>query len=212
MSTHMAYGFVSGYLLTLLFAVVAPSSCSVVMPVTAFLALAGLVGGIIPDIDSLESLGFVHKKTCHFIVGYLLAAVGLFIVAWLFLERRVWVLVLACVALGGWLHSFMDIFDGFRDRDPSQGIYEHLFVRRWLRSLNKVGFAGTWEWILQALAALGFIAISANLSQLFVPGWQVSTVTYGCIWGISVTYDVLVRAKKRQEAEFSYIHGYRGIR
>lgn len=213
MSTHMAYGFVPAYLLTLFFAVVvAPSSYPVIMPVTAFLALMGLLGGIIPDVDSLESLGFVHKKTCHFIVGYLFAAIGLVVVAKLLPEWRVSTLALACVALGGWLHSFMDIFDGFRDFDPNQGIYEHLFVRRWLPSLQKVAFAGTWEWILQAFAALGFIAISANLSQLFVPGWQIATITYGGIWGVSVIYDVLVRAKRRQAAEFRYIRGYRGVR
>jgi len=212
MSTHMAYGFVSAYSLALLFAtVIAPSSYPVIMSITAWLVLAGFLGGIVPDVDSLESIGFVHKKTCHFIIGYLIAAGGLVILAWLVPQYQVSILPVACVALGAWLHSFMDIFDGFNDDDPSKGIYEHLYFG-WLRSRQKIAFGGTWEWILQAFAALCFIAISANLSQLFMLGWQVSTIAYGVIWGTSVLYDVLVRAKKRQAVELKYIRGYRGVR
>ena len=167
MSTHMAYGFVSAYLLAWLYAsIVAPSSYPVIMAVSAWFVLAGLLGGFIPDIDQLESLGLTHKKSCHYIIGYLIAAVVLVVIAAFVPQFEVLMLGVACVTLAAWLHSFMDIFDGYRDDDPKEGIYEHLIWKRWLASRQWIPFAGTWEWVLQAFAALLFIPISANLSQL----------------------------------------------
>ena len=217
MSTHMAYGFVSAYGLALLFAVVvAPSSYPLVMSTTAWLVLAGLVGGIVPDVDSLESMGFVHKKTCHYIFGYLLATVLLVAIAALAPQYQVPIIALACITLAAWLHSIMDLADGFRDNDPSQGIYEHIVWRRWLPSRVWIPFAGTWEWVLQAFAALLFIPISANLSQLVmviaVPNWKVGTIAYGVIWVMSVLYDVLRQIPKRQAREFAKARTFRGIR
>jgi hypothetical protein len=214
----MAYGFVSAYFLVWLYArIVAPSSYLVIMSVSAWLVLAGLFGGSIPDIDQLESLGFVHKKTCHYILGYLVAAVILVVAANYVPQYQLPTLMLACVTLAAWLHSFMDLFDGFRDDDPRQGIYEHIWGR-WLSSRQWIGFAGTWEWVLQAFAALCFIPISANLSQLVVfptvQNWKLGTFVYAGIWGVSVVYDVWIQASKRrrQEREFAGIRGFRGIR
>ena len=71
MSTHMAYGFVTGYVVSVAFAMwIAPSTYTVLMPSTAILALAGAIGAIFPDIDQAEfwaprSIGkyFTHKMT-----------------------------------------------------------------------------------------------------------------------------------------------------
>lgn len=215
----MAYGFVSAYFLAWFYAgVVVPSSYLLIMSVSAWFVLAGLVGGFIPDIDQLESLGFVHKKTCHYILGYLIAAVVLVMAAALVPQYQVSMLWFACVALAAWLHSFMDIFDGFRDDDPTQGIYEHLIWRRWLPSFQWIPFAGTWEWVLQAFAALWFIPISANLSQVIViavvQNWKLGTFIYAGIWGVSLLYDIMIQAlkRRRQEREFARVRGFRGIR
>ena len=177
-STHMAFGFVSSYFLTAVFAThIAGWAYPVIMPITAVLALVGLFGGLFPDVDQLEFWGptwirkyFVHKKTLHFLFGYFIATVLLVGLAVCEPQHVLLLLGLACASLGAGVHSAMDPFDGFRDADQNQGIYEHVFLRRWIRSLNVVRFAHMWEWVVQAFATIWFIAISANLSQLIVPG------------------------------------------
>jgi hypothetical protein len=214
----MAYGFVSAYGLALLYAtVIVPSAYPLVFPVSAWLALAGLVGGMFPDIDQLEFWGpkqisryFVHKKTLHYISGYLIASViflGLASVLPMYLFSF---LFLACACFAAWFHSFMDPLDGWRNGDPKQGIYEH-FTRRWLPSLRKIMFAGMWEWVVQAFAALWFIAISAHLSQFVVSGWLFATACYAVIWGMSATFD-LHRAADRQARELRRVRPMRGVR
>lgn len=85
-------------------------------------------------------------------------------------------------------------------------------TKQWLPSLRLVMFAGLWEWVIQALAAVGFIAISANLPQLVVPGWKIATLVYFVIWIISVVFDALHRAPKRQAIEEESIRALRGLR
>jgi len=219
MSTHMAYGFVFAYLLALAFVFgVAPWTYPVVMPVTAWFALAGLVGGFFPDIDELESRGpvrirkyFVHKKTLHYLSGYLIASL-LFMVLTIFVTQYlILFLGLSCGCFAAWVHSIMDPLDGWRDDHPEQGIYEHV-TRRWLPSLRLIMFAGMWEWVIQAAATIGFIAISANLSQLVLPGWVLATITYAIIWAISAGFDAFYRAPKRQPREFAMIRSFRGAK
>jgi hypothetical protein len=214
----MAYGFVAGYLLALLFANLFPWSASLVLPLTAFLALVSLFGGAIPDLDQLEFWGptqirkyFVHKKTCHYIIGYAVASAMLFVLADWFSQYTISLLALACVSLGASAHCLMDPLDGWRDEKPRQGIYEHV-TKQWLPSLRLVMFAGLWEWVIQALAAVGFIAISANLPQLVVPGWKIATLVYFVIWIISVVFDALHRGPKRQAIEEESIRALRGLR
>ena len=218
MSTHMAYGFVAGYLLTSLFAEIVPWSSSLVLPLAAPLVLVSLVGGALPDLDQLEFWGpiqirkyFVHKKTCHYITGYAIASAILFALATWFSPYTILLLALACVSLAAWVHCIMDPLDGWRDDRPEQGIYEH-FTNKWLPSLRLVMFAGLWEWVIQALAAVGFIAISANLPQLIVPGWKIATLTYFGIWGISAGFDALHRAPQRQARERESVRAFRGLR
>jgi hypothetical protein len=215
----MAYGFVSAYLVSSLFAVsAAPSSQQTILGMSSLMAVAGMFGGILPDIDQLEFWGpselrkyFVHKKTLHYISGYLAAAVVLLAAA-VYLEGfRGWALALACLCVAAWLHSVMDILDGWRDDNPTQGIYEHL-TRRWLPSLRLILFAGTYEWVIQALAAVFFIAISAHISQMVLPGWLVTTIAYFAIWFVSVAFDVFYRAPRRQPRELRSIRAFRGIR
>ncbi len=217
MSTHMAYGFVAAYSLALLFAHIVPSAYNLVMPMTAWFVLAGLFGGFFPDIDQLEFWGpeqvrkyFIHKKTLHYISAYFIATIILASLAAFYTQYLLWLLVLACASFGAGIHSLMDPLDGWRNDHPEQGIYEHL-SRKWIPSLRLVMFAGMWEWVIQAFAAIWFIAISANLSQLFLPGWKLGTVIYFAIWGISAGFDAKHMAPKRQSRELAYIRNLRDL-
>lgn len=216
-STHMAYGFVVAYALGVTFAMwIAPSAYPILMPVTAVLALAGAIGAIFPDLDQLEfwapaSIGkhFIHKKTFHYITGYLILSVILVILATFFQKYVLWLIATACWSLAAWIHSVMDPLDGWRDDHPEQGIYEHV-TRKWLPSLRLIHFAGMWEWVVQAFAGLCFIAISANLSQLIIPGWQIGASVYLGILLVSALFDARLTAPKRQPRELPYIRTYTG--
>ena len=206
----MAYGFVAGFTTAVLFTIVAPWA-SFVVPSTAVFALIGTFGGLFPDIDQLEFWGppcirkyFTHKKTLHYLLGYFILGTLLFIIALENRQNSFWFLALACGSIGAGVHSFMDPFDGWRDDNPKQGIYEHL-TRRWLPSLQLVVFAHMWEWVIQAFATIWFIAISAHLSQLFQPGWQVATEAYFAIWIVSALFDVHIRASDRQARELKLL-------
>ena len=218
MSTHMAYGFVSAYVLGVVFAVwIAPSTAPVLMPLTAILALAGAIGAVFPDIDQLEFWGpgsiakhFTHKKTLHFITGYLMLSTILIILATYFPEYALGLMFAACWSFAAGIHSVMDPLDGWRDDHPEQGIYEHL-TRKWLPSLRLIHFAGLWEWVIQAFAGVCFVAISANLSQLIIPGWQIGTLVYLSILLVSVVFDARLAAPKRQPKELPYIRSFVGV-
>ena len=145
-------------------------------------------------------LYFTHKKTLHYLLGYFALGTLLFITALESHQNSFWLLVLACGSVGAGVHCIMDPFDGWRDDNPQQGIYERL-TRRWLPSLQLVVFAHMWEWVIQAFATIWFIAISAHLSHLLEPGWLVTTGTYFAIWIVSAAFDVHIRASDRQARE-----------
>jgi hypothetical protein len=192
LSTHMAWGFVFAYLLAFLFVIFVPSSYPAIVSATAYLAIAGILGGGFPDVDGWESRGFVHRNSCHYIIGYLFATLILVAVAVVFPQYRFWMALFACFTLGAWGHSVMDLADGGRNNGLSQGVYEHVFLKRWLPAHNWIPFARMYEWVLQAFAALWFIPISANLSQLVVsvPNWLLGMFAYAVIWAVSLWYDI----------------------
>ena len=160
------------------------------MSATAWFVIAGLLGGGFPDFDGWESIGLTHRKSCHYIFGYFFATLMLVGIAILFPQSRFWAILFACITLGACFHSAIDLADGGRNNDLSQGVYEHVFLRRWLPAHNWIRFAGMYEWVLQALAALWFIPISANLSQLVVPNWLLGMLAYAAIWAVSLGYDL----------------------
>jgi hypothetical protein len=188
----MACGFVSAYFLAFIFSMVVPSSYPLFVSASAFLVVAGLVGGGFPDFDGWESIGLVHRDSCHYIVGYLFATLMFVVLATLCPQYQFWAILFACFTLGAWVHSIMDLADGGRNNDLSQGVHEHVFWRKWLPAHNWIPFARMYEWVLQAFAALWFIPISANLSQPVagVPSWLLGTLAYAAIWVISIWYDV----------------------
>lgn len=215
----MAYGFVTAYGISLAFATaLGPSTYPLVASSTGLVVLAGLIGGFFPDIDQLEFWGwpksirkyFTHKKTFHFIAGYLALSIACLVLAATYPQSVLLFLLLACWSFGAWVHSLMDPLDGWRDDNPKEGIYEHV-TRRWLPSLRLVMFAGMWEWVIQAFAAIWFIPISANLSPLIFPGWKFGTVAYFLIWLISAVFDAFHRAPKRQPRERDLVRTFRGL-
>ena len=221
-STHAAYGFVSSYALTLLFVGVFSPTNTMTMSVTASLVIAGMVGGVLPDLDQLQFWGplwlskhFRHKDTCHYITGYFMVTAVLSAAAALVPSYTLWLLGFACATIGAGVHSFMDIFDGWNDAHPEWGIFEHI-RGRWLSSLRWVMFAGLWEWIIQAFATIWFIWISANLAPLTIsiwqfPGWQVTTASYALIWVVSTLWDAR-HAPERQERERELIRAIQRIK
>jgi hypothetical protein len=222
-STHAAYGFVSSYALAMLFVkFISPASYALIAPVTAYLVILGMLGGLFPDLDQLQFWGppaiskhFVHKKTCHYIAGYFITTVGLLTVAYLFRDYALGFLGVGCASIGAGVHSLMDPFDGWNDNNPKWGIYEHIHFG-WLPSLRWVMFAGMWEWIVQAFATIWFIWISANLSALTVfdwsmPGWTVATVSYAFVWVLSMLWDARA-AVERQTRERAAVRAIRGTK
>jgi len=209
-STHMAYGFVTGFMIAVLFASLAPWA-GFVFPYAAVFAVIGSFGGLFPDIDQLQFWGppsvrkyFTHKKTLHYLFGYFILSILLFILALELRDYSFWVLLLACGSIGAGVHSMMDPFDGWNDDHPEWGIYEHV-TRQWLPSLQLVVFAHMWEWVIQAFAAIWFIAISAQLYPLLQPGWAWATETYLGIWIVSALFDVHIRATDRQTKELQQL-------
>jgi hypothetical protein len=167
------------------------------MPATASLVLAGLFGGFVPDIDREEYRSIiVHRKTLHYILGYLLATVILTVYAAIAPRYQLPILTLACLTFGAWVHSIMDLGDGGRNNDLSQGVYEHIW-NKWLPANDWVPFASPKELILQAFAALLFIPISANLSTLILPNWAVGTIAYCITWALSAVWDLRHQVPKR---------------
>jgi hypothetical protein len=211
------------YLLTILFVgVTSPTIYTIVVPVTAWLVIAGMIGGVLPDLDQLQFWGppwlakhFRHKDTCHYIFGYFIAT-AILLTANVFVPSYcLWLLGIACASVGAGFHSLMDPLDGWNNGNPAWGIFEHI-TQRWLPSLRWVMFAGMWEWIIQAFATIWFIWISANLSSLTIlawrfPGWVVAAGSYGSIWVVSTLWDAH-HAPERQERERELIRAIRRIK
>jgi len=105
----------------------------------------------------------------------------------------------ACFSMGAWLHSVMDVFDGYW-RDPEKGVYEHI-TGRWIKPRGWVPYASLWEWVLQSLSNVLAIGISPHLHTLFLPGVENRyTLLYGN-WAISAMYEALIEAPRRIKIE-----------
>ncbi len=196
----MGYGFVFSYVLILLLDKILPGSFSEIISYDVFFVLFGLGGGLLPDIDRLESLGFSHRKTLHYISGYIIAAILLIILEY-FIDLTFWTIGFSCLFFGAWLHSVMDVFDGFWAEDPNKGVYEHI-TGGWIRALNMVPFASLWEWSLQWLSSIFVISVSPHLSGIsFIPGWMIATSSYFILWLIATLYEFRRTVPRRWEME-----------
>lgn len=195
----MGYGFVVAYFLTLSLRFFLPSSYYPMEPLIVLFVLLGLVGGFFPDVDRWEKFGLSHRKTLHYPIGYGLLAV--ITVALKYLENfSIWLFGLSCFLVGAWLHSFMDIFDGFWI-DIEKGVYEHI-TGKWIKPLDWVPFATTREWSLQLLSSVFVIAISPQLPMLeSLSGWIIATTSFFGIWLLSTLWEFRITMPKRLEME-----------
>jgi hypothetical protein len=194
----MGYGFVFAYLLTLLLGFFIPNSNYPTEPFTILSTLSGLIGGLFPDIDRLEEFGLSHRKTLHYPLGYGLLTIITIVFG--HLVNSIWIIGLSCFFAGAWLHSFMDIFDGFWI-DVEKGVYEHI-TGRWIKPLDLIPFATTREWSLQLLSGVLAISISPQLPTVGAfPGWSIATCSFFGIWLLSTIWEFRRTVPRRIEME-----------
>lgn len=53
----------------------------------------------------------MHRKTLHYIFGYLIATVMLVVSAAIAPQSQAQILMLGCATIGAWVHSIMDLGD-----------------------------------------------------------------------------------------------------
>ena len=197
----MGFGFVFGYVLSLSAMKLFPGTSSEILSLSVCFVLVGLVGGFVPDIDRYEQYGFSHRKTFHFPLGCGVLAILLIVLGYLFPPILVASIVGSCFFAGAWLHSFMDIFDGFWAGDVNKGVYEHI-RERWIRALNWIPFAERREWILLFLITVLGIGISPQFAAVaWFPGWLVALLSFVAVWLGSIYYEWPITAPKRWEME-----------
>jgi len=191
----MAWGFILAFAMWLLKCALGITSY-VHLNVT-LAVIAGTFGGIFPDIDRYERIGLEHRKTLHYPIGYLLLA---FIAASAGgLSRSMWLSYASYFFMGAWIHSLMDIFDGYW-RDPEKGVYEHI-TGRWIKPRGWIPYASLWEWVLQSLSNILAVGVSPHLYALFLPGWEIATLCFVIIWAISAIYEARMEAPRRMKIE-----------
>jgi len=190
----MAYGFISGFILTFILAWFTGSTA--LLGLSGCFAILGALGGLIPDIDRVEQLGplrLTHRKTLHYPIGYGILAL---IFVYIGIYMNVKCIGCASLFLGAWLHSFMDIFDDFY-RDPEHGVYEHI-SRKWIKPLRIIPFASLREWSLQSFCDIVAIAVSPFISGVCIlSGWELTTLSFFIIWLVSTVYEFKRTVPKR---------------
>jgi hypothetical protein len=207
-STHMGYGFAFAYFLSLPLGIAFfPWNSSEISSFSVYFVLAGLAGGVLPDIDRWEQIGFSHRKTLHYVTGYgLLVIILIGLVYVLPRSLTVWIVGSSCFFAGAWLHSIMDILDGFWADDVNKGVYEHL-TKRWIRALNRIPFASLQEWSVQSFSTVLVIAIAPQLTAFAViPGWLVAMSSFFVTWLFSTAYEFRETVPKRWQMENRAFH------
>jgi hypothetical protein len=106
----MGYGFVVGYFVWLVVSHLFPGHSFAIWGI--YCVVAGLVGGAMPDLDRWESIGFSHRKTLHYPIGYGVLASALALGLFLNSPYSFWLILSSCFFAGAWAHALMDILDG----------------------------------------------------------------------------------------------------
>jgi len=201
----MAAGFVlsgiSYRLLTQVFPYYVRSDLLLLFP---YVLVAGLMGGLFPDLDRMEreilGLKVVHRKTLHFIVGYTWTG-GLAAVMLLLYPEHAWVLApLFAFLLSAWAHTVMDVFDGGQRGRPG-AVFEH-FTGRWIGGKEIIPYASTKEWILYSALAIGFIVFAIYPYPITLLGSDLltlSAVFYVVTWIPAAFYEWKYVAPQRRE-------------
>ena len=116
-----------------------------------FVLLAGLAGGLFPDLDLYAG----HRKTLHYPVC--LPLVALFALAVAALAPGTTTIGVAVFVLAAAAHSTMDAFGGGLEMRPwletaDRAVYDH-YRRRWIAPKRGVRYDGAPEDLLLAVAA-----------------------------------------------------------
>jgi hypothetical protein len=112
--------------------------------------LAGLLGGVVPDLDMYSG----HRRTLHFPTYYSALAVVAALVA--VLATTPLTVALALFALAAAVHSVMDVFGGGLELRPWEGtsdraVYDH-HRRQWLAPRRWIRYDGAPEDLLLSVA------------------------------------------------------------
>lgn len=159
-----------GLLLAAAIAVVAPQFAGVV-------AVAAIVGGLLPDLDVVAS----HRKTLHFPVYYWVAAVPATILAALAPSEAT--VGLAVLLLAAALHSLSDHLGGGLAVRPWEGrsrkaVYSH-YHGRWLEPRRWIKYDGSpGDLALAAVLALPPLFVFEGPIQTVVIGMLVVSIGY----------------------------------
>ncbi|MFB6213678.1 MAG: hypothetical protein ABEJ07_03910 [Candidatus Nanohaloarchaea archaeon] len=182
-STHILIGGLIGYLF---------STAISVNPVT--LALAGMLGGLIPELDFL--IGH-HRKTLHFPYSYFLLSIPVLILIPFFQAELL--ILLATVLVSAGVHSFMDIFAGaeLRSWDESEwedtAVYDHI-RDKWIQP-QRIAYGGSMrDFLLSTICFFSTIYLINDPKILLIAtGLIVFSVAY--TMGIKKASDEIIDGK-----------------
>ncbi|AHG02956.1 membrane protein [Halobacterium sp. DL1] len=151
----------AGMVLALPVALAAPEYAGVVL-------LAGLLGGVLPDLD----LYVAHRKTLHYPVYYSVAGAGAVVTAVLIPTPTTVAAAVFLVAAA--VHSVSDVFGGGLELRPweatsERAVYDH-FRGRWVAPRRWVGYDGS----------LADLALSVGLALPLL------TTQTGLLWWVVV--------------------------
>ncbi|MDY6770439.1 MAG: metal-dependent hydrolase [Candidatus Nanohaloarchaea archaeon] len=117
------------------------TGAAAVLPGTVqILALAGIIGGILPDLDIL----FQHRKTLHFPIFY--SMIALLSTGGALWQPGTATTATATFITAAAIHSLMDIFGGDLTQEPwkqqgYRGVYDH--VRQdWIHARRRIPYDG----------------------------------------------------------------------
>lgn len=119
--------------------------------------IAAIIGGFFPDLDLLYG---VHRKTLHLPVAYLVLAVVLAIIA--FIYTIPFTVGLAALAIGVCSHVFGDLLGAGLEHEPwkqtsDKGVYNHM-DGEWIAPTFILGHDGSLKDLLVLLFMAPFIA------------------------------------------------------
>ncbi|WP_232700718.1 metal-dependent hydrolase [Halobacterium wangiae] len=160
----------AGMVLALPVALAAPEYAGVAL-------LAGLLGGILPDLD----LYVAHRKTLHYPVYYSVGGATA-VVAGVLAPTPLTVAV-AVFLVAAAVHSVSDVFGGGLELRPweetsERAVYDH-FRGRWVAPRRWVGYDGSpADLALSVALAVPLLATQTGLLQLVVVATLVVAVSY----------------------------------
>lgn len=164
--THVAVGLV-----------VALPTLVLVPELAVVAAIAGMAGGIIPDLDIVVGR---HRRTLHYPIGYWLVALPLVVLAsW---QPTPLAVAAAVATVSMAAHSGMDWFGGSNElrpwqRNSQQAVYLHA-RQQWLRPKRWIRYDGS----VEDLLLTGLVSLPALLYPSPIPALAAANVTVAVVY------------------------------